>query len=86
MASTAKTEETKPNEIELPPEILNASVEEIQARTKFLENEIRSLKVDCTRLTHEQARERKKIEENMDKIKLNKQLPYLVGHVVEVNL
>ncbi len=30
-------------------------------------------------------REEGRIKENQEKIKLNKQLPYLVGHVVEVS-
>ena len=29
---------------------------------------------------------KEKIKENQEKIKLNKQLPYLVGNIVEVNL
>jgi ATP-dependent 26S proteasome regulatory subunit len=29
---------------------------------------------------------KEKIKENQEKIKLNKQLPYLVGNVVEVNV
>lgn len=36
------------------------------------------------RLTLEHDAMREKIKENQEKIKLNKQLPYLVGNVVEV--
>merc|ERR1719240_397455 len=36
------------------------------------------------RIRHESESQREKIKENHDKIKLNKQLPYLVGNVVEV--
>jgi len=44
---------------------------------RILEDEARRLGHDCTALDH-------KIKENQDKIKLNNQLPYLVGNVVEV--
>eukprot|EP00004_Rigifila_ramosa_P006757 TRINITY_DN17677_c0_g1_i1.p1 TRINITY_DN17677_c0_g1~~TRINITY_DN17677_c0_g1_i1.p1 ORF type:complete len:429 (-),score=133.79 TRINITY_DN17677_c0_g1_i1:10-1170(-) len=42
------------------------------------------MKSEVTRLSHEQAGMKARIKENTDKIKLNKQLPYLVGNVVEV--
>jgi 26S proteasome regulatory subunit T5 len=35
-------------------------------------------------LQHEQSTLKERIKENQDKIKLNKQLPYLVGNVVEL--
>lgn len=36
------------------------------------------------RLNHERSRMMEAIKDNTDKIKNNKQLPYLVGNVVEV--
>lgn len=48
------------------------------------ENDIKLLKNDVSRLTLEHKREKEHIKENQEKIKLNKQLPYLVGNVVEV--
>jgi 26S proteasome regulatory subunit T5 len=42
------------------------------------------MKSENKRLTYEQMSMKEKIKENKDKIKLNKQLPYLVGNVVEV--
>lgn len=42
------------------------------------------MKSEQARLTHEHAAQREKIKDNKEKIKLNKQLPYLVANVVEV--
>lgn len=44
------------------------------------------MKNEANRLTHEQNNVKERIKENNDKIKLNKQLPYLVGNVVEVKI
>jgi len=65
-------------------EILRSSVEDIQVRTRLLENEIKVMKNDNFRLQHEQKAMKEKIKENNEKIKVNKQLPYLVGNVVEI--
>jgi len=42
------------------------------------------MKSEQTRLTHEQNAMKEKIKDNQNKIKMNKQLPYLVGNVLEV--
>ena len=42
------------------------------------------MKSDITSIDSDSESQRKRIKENLDKIKLNKQLPYLVGNVVEV--
>ena len=42
------------------------------------------MRSDIQRINHETLNQKDKIKENLDKIKLNKQLPYLVGNVVEV--
>eukprot|EP00741_Cyanophora_paradoxa_P007720 tig00001187_g7469.t1 len=69
---------------ELGAEIMGLSAEDIIVRTRLLENEIKVYKNENLRLTHEQKAMKEKIKENNDKIKLNKQLPYLVGNVVEI--
>ena len=79
-------------EMELDDDILRSSNEDILNRTKLLENDIkvRSLinnkimKSETLRLSHEQAAMKDKIKDNEEKVKLNKQLPYLVANVVEV--
>jgi ATP-dependent 26S proteasome regulatory subunit len=42
------------------------------------------MKSEVQRITHESRAQRDRIRENQDKVKLNKQLPYLVANVVEV--
>ena len=44
------------------------------------------MKSETLRLQHEQSSMKEKIKDNEEKIKLNKQLPYLVANVVEVTL
>lgn len=84
-AAAAAAAEKEPEEEPLPDEILNASVDEVQARTRLLENDIKVMRSENMRLMHEQTMMREKIKDNADKIKQNKVLPYLVGNVVEVS-
>ena len=42
------------------------------------------MKSEIQRIKHESEAQRERIKENQDKIKLNKQLPYLVGNIIEV--
>lgn len=60
------------------------SSEELRQRIRLLDNEIRIMKSDIQSIDADSESQRKRIKENLDKIKLNKQLPYLVGNVVEV--
>jgi len=69
---------------ELPDDVKRASAEEVVKLTRLLENEIKGFKNDVSRLNLEQKREKDHIKENTEKIKLNRQLPYLVGNVVEI--
>ncbi|KAJ1672352.1 26S proteasome regulatory subunit 6A [Coemansia sp. RSA 1836] len=69
---------------DLDAEIKRSSNDEISSRTRLIENEIRVLKSEHHRLTHEQQMMVGKIKDNRDKININKQLPYLVSNVVEI--
>jgi 26S proteasome regulatory subunit T5 len=69
---------------DLDEEILSLSTVDILTRKRLLENDARIMKSEHTRLTHEKATMGEKIKENQDKITNNKQLPYLVGNVVEL--
>jgi 26S proteasome regulatory subunit T5 len=60
------------------------AADDIVRRTRLLDNEIRVLKDENARLGLEQNGNKEKVKDNLDKIKLNRQLPYLVGNVVEV--
>lgn len=68
----------------LPEEFQNMSADELKRRTRLLDNEMRVLKDQKTRLNLEQSGLQRKIKENKEKIKLGNQLPYLVGNIVEV--
>ncbi len=74
----------EPEEEPLPAEILEASIDEIQTRTRLLENDVKVMRSEHMRLMHEQSSKRDMIKDNSDKIKQNKTLPYLVGNVVEI--
>nr|6FVT_M Chain M, 26S proteasome regulatory subunit 6A [Saccharomyces cerevisiae S288C]6FVU_M Chain M, 26S proteasome regulatory subunit 6A [Saccharomyces cerevisiae S288C]6FVV_M Chain M, 26S proteasome regulatory subunit 6A [Saccharomyces cerevisiae S288C]6FVW_M Chain M, 26S proteasome regulatory subunit 6A [Saccharomyces cerevisiae S288C]6FVX_M Chain M, 26S proteasome regulatory subunit 6A [Saccharomyces cerevisiae S288C]6FVY_M Chain M, 26S proteasome regulatory subunit 6A [Saccharomyces cerevisia len=69
---------------ELDQEILNLSTQELQTRAKLLDNEIRIFRSELQRLSHENNVMLEKIKDNKEKIKNNRQLPYLVANVVEV--
>eukprot|EP00210_Caulerpa_lentillifera_P005133 g4905.t1 len=71
-------------EEDIPSEILEMSPDDIRTRIRLLDNEIRVLTDESKRLEHDKNQLRDRIRENQEKVKLNNQLPYLVGNVVEV--
>jgi len=73
-------EETK----EMEREIAGWDESQLQSRTRMLENNCRIMKSEVTRIGHEQSAMKEKIKDNSEKVKMNKQLPYLVANVVEV--
>ncbi|OMP03293.1 hypothetical protein COLO4_10524 [Corchorus olitorius] len=60
------------------------STEDVVRASRILETEIRAQKEEMQRLNLELDSYKEKIKENQEKIKLNKQLPYLVGNIVEI--
>mmetsp|Transcript_22912 Transcript_22912/g.29680 ORF Transcript_22912/g.29680 Transcript_22912/m.29680 type:complete len:433 (+) Transcript_22912:48-1346(+) len=76
--------EEKSDEVVLDPEVMQMSVDEIRQRIRLIESDVRVMKSEVQRVGHDSESQREKIKENNDKIKLNKQLPYLVGNIVEV--
>ncbi|KAH0555629.1 hypothetical protein GP486_006427 [Trichoglossum hirsutum] len=80
----AESTDKKADEDLIDPEILHASTQDINGRRRLLENELRIMKAEHNRLTHEKSAMQEKTKENMDKIENNRQLPYLVGNVVEL--
>ncbi|DAZ94984.1 TPA: hypothetical protein N0F65_000616 [Lagenidium giganteum] len=66
------------------PEILLMSNDELRQRIRLLDNDIRIMRSDIQRINHESNSQRERIKENNEKVKLNKQLPYLVGNIVEI--
>ncbi|OAY67768.1 26S protease regulatory subunit 6A, partial [Ananas comosus] len=74
-------------------QLASMSTDDILRASRLLDNEIRVLKVphgtietldELQRNTLELESFKEKIKENQEKIKLNKQLPYLVGNIVEI--
>lgn len=65
-------------------EVSHLSNEEIKQRIRALDNEIRIMKSDIGSIRHETKQQQDHIKDNKEKIKVNKQLPYLVANVVEI--
>jgi 26S proteasome regulatory subunit T5 len=60
------------------------NTDEIVGLTRLLENEIKIMRSEVMRITHEHSSQKEKIKENSEKIKVNKTLPYLVSNVIEI--
>lgn len=69
----------------LGDEIETLSADDIEQRSRLLENDIKVMRSETLRLSHEQQTFKEKMKDNNEKIKLNRQLPHLVGNVVEVS-
>ncbi|KAI5284829.1 26S proteasome regulatory subunit 6A [Ascosphaera atra] len=68
----------------LDEEIMSSSTRDIINRKKLLENELRVMRSEFQRLTHERAAMEVQLKDNKEKVENNRQLPYLVGNVVEL--
>ncbi|KAJ6796302.1 26S protease regulatory subunit 6A-like protein [Iris pallida] len=60
------------------------TTDDIARASRLLDNELRILRDELQRANLEHESLKEKIKENQEKIKLNKQLPYLVGNIVEI--
>ncbi|CAM0942751.1 unnamed protein product [Alopecurus aequalis] len=65
-------------------QLATMSTDDIVRASRLLDNEVRVLKDELQRNNLELENFKDKIKENQEKIKLNKQLPYLVGNIVEI--
>ena len=70
-ADPDKKEEDKQEDI-FDPEILHSSTRDIITRRRLLENDMRIMKSEYQRLSHEQAAMKEKIKDNLDKIENNR--------------
>jgi 26S proteasome regulatory subunit T5 len=70
--------------VALEAQIAELNTEQIQGRIRMFDNNIRVMKSESARLQHELTAKQAMIKDNNEKIKMNKQLPYLVASVVEV--
>ena len=68
----AEMEDAEPEEERLDEEILNSSTRDIVARRRLLENDMRIMKSEYQRLTHEKASMNEKIKDNLEKIENNR--------------
>jgi len=73
-----------PEQAELAADARGMGTDDLGRRVRLIDNEIRILKDDCSRLSLEVGNNQERLKENQEKIKMNKQLPYLVGNVIEV--
>lgn len=67
-----KEAEKKEEEDLIDEEILRSSTRDIINRRKLIENDMRIMKSEFQRLTHEQNTMKEKIKENLDKIENNR--------------
>jgi len=65
-------------------ELSSMTTEELTRGARMLDTENRVLRDEAQRTNLELDTTKEKIKENQEKIKLNKQLPYLVGNIVEI--
>jgi 26S proteasome regulatory subunit T5 len=62
---------------EIDPEILNGSTTDIIYRRRLLENDLRVMRQEFQRLTHEKANMKERIKDNLDKIENNRLIIFL---------
>ncbi|KAF5869919.1 putative 26s protease regulatory subunit 6a protein [Botrytis fragariae] len=88
-----KDAEPEKEEDPIDEEIYSLGTQDILTRKRLLENDSRIMKSEFQRLSHEKAAMGEKIKDNLEKIENNslaspltlcRQLPYLVGNVVEL--
>lgn len=60
------------------------SNDDLRSAIRALDNEIRIMKSDMGSIRHQTNEQKAHIKDNKEKIKLNKQLPYLVANVIEI--
>ncbi|KAG4394117.1 hypothetical protein GLYMA_03G235250v4 [Glycine max] len=64
--------------------LASMTTDDVVRASRILENDIRILKEEVQRSNREWESYKEKIQDNEEKVKLNKQLPYLVGNIVEI--
>jgi 26S proteasome regulatory subunit T5 len=72
----AEMKDAEPEEEVLDEEILNSSTRDIIARKRLLENDMRIMKSEFQRLTHEKSNMNEKIKDNLEKIENNRYACY----------
>jgi 26S proteasome regulatory subunit T5 len=65
-------------------EIQRMSNDDLISRARLLDNNIKIMRSEVMRISHDLQSQKDKIKENTEKIKVNKTLPYLVSNVIEL--
>lgn len=68
----------------LTADVTSLSTDDIRMRARMIDSEVRMLKSEAQRLTHELNSAKERMKDNLEKIKLNRQLPHLVGNIAEI--
>ncbi len=74
--------ETRMKEMELTLAGMNG--DEMAQKVRLFENNIRAMNSEVIKINYDINQAKARILENEDKIKLNKQLPYLVSNIIEI--
>jgi 26S proteasome regulatory subunit T5 len=83
--TTKKLEEAVVSmDVEVNPELLEGTPQDIINRSKAIDNQTKILRSEISAISSDIKQMKEKLKENAEKIKMHKQLPYLVGHVVEI--
>lgn len=81
-----KLEDVVSMDVEIDPDLLQGTPQDITNRAKMIDGQTKILQSEISAINIEIKGMKEKLKENAEKIKMHKQLPYLVGHVVEVLL
>jgi len=84
MASSTLMDTLADEEETLGEEVLRMDATDIIGRTRLLDSEVKIMRSEIMRISHELQSQKDKIKENVEKIKVNKTLPYLVSNVIEL--
>jgi len=77
----AEMKDAEPEEDVLDDEILNLGTRDVVARKRLLENDMRIMRSEFQRLTHEKSAMSDKIKDNLEKIENNRCVHTLVPHL-----
>jgi 26S proteasome regulatory subunit T5 len=69
-------DEPKKDEDEIDPDVLNAATTDIINRRRLLENDLRVMRQEFQRLTHEKSSMKDKIKDNLEKIENNRSVSF----------
>ena len=83
-SNNAANDENQPPASNEDDETTTMTNTDLRQRIRLLDNDIRVMKSDVQRIHHEGRAQKERTRENVEKIKMNKQLPYLVGNVIEI--